>query len=128
MIEEFQYYIDKALQEMPQEFRDRMDNVNIFVEDYPSPEQVIKFRLRQERITLLGLYEGIPQNRRGRYGIGGAVPDKITLFRLPILAHARTKEELVKQIKDTLYHEIGHHFGLSEQEIHEAQKKSRLQK
>lgn len=121
MVDEFYKFIDEALEEMPDEFRDKLDNVNIFVEDYPSPEQVAKFKLREENKTLFGLYEGIPQNRRGRYGIGGAVPDKITLFLYPILSYAHTKQELVKQIKDTLYHEIGHHFGMSEEDIRKAQ-------
>lgn len=120
MLEEFHYYIDLALAEMPKEFRDKLDNVAIFVEDFPTREQVIKFRLREERIMLLGLYEGIPQTQRGRYGIGGAVPDKITLFRQPILSVVKNQTELVKQIKDTLYHEIGHHFGMSEEEIRQA--------
>lgn len=122
MLEEFHYYIDAALAQMPQEFREKMNNVAIFVEDFPTPEQVVKFRLREEKIMLLGLYEGIPQTQRGRYGIGGAVPDKITLFRGPILSVAKTREQLVKQIKDTLYHEIGHHFGMSEEEIEKARK------
>lgn len=117
---DFDPYIQKALEEMPTEFREKLDNVNIFVEDFPTREQAIKFNLRAERKILLGLYEGIPQNKRGRYGVGGALPDKITLFRVPILSIVRTQEELVKQIKDTLYHEIGHHFGMSEEDIERA--------
>lgn len=106
---------------MPSEFREKMDNVSIFVEDFPSLEQIKKFKLREENKTLLGLYEGIPKTKRGNYGIGGAVPDKITLFRYPILSFVRSERELVKQIKDILFHEIGHHFGMSEAEIKKAQ-------
>jgi len=118
----FYLYIEEALSEMPAEFREKLDNVNIFVEDFPSSEQIEKFRLRENHITLFGLYEGIPQTKRANYGVGGAMPDKITLFRIPILQHAQSHEELVSQIKSTLYHEIGHHFGMSEEDIRKAQR------
>lgn len=117
---DFDSYIQQALDEMPSEFHEKLDNVNIFVEDFPTAEQAVKFRLREENKMLLGLYEGIPQNKRGRYGVGGAVPDKITLFRIPIMSVVRNERELIKQIKDTLYHEIGHHFGMSEEDIERA--------
>lgn len=108
---------------MPKEFRDKMDNVTIFVEPFPSEQQIRKFRLREEHKMLFGLYEGVPQTKRANYGIGGAIPDKITLFMIPILRVAKTKEELKKQIRSTLYHEIGHHFGMSEEDILKAQKR-----
>ena len=120
--EEFGKYVDDAMASLPEEFRTKLDNVAVFVENFPSQDQIIKFRLREDNRMLLGLYEGIPQTKRGiRYGIGGAVPDKITIFRYPILSLARSKEHLIKLIKDTLYHEIGHHFGMSEEDIARAQ-------
>lgn len=122
MQEEFEYYIKKALQEMPEEFREKLDNVGIFVEDYPSEEQIIKFNLRKERKILFGLYEGIPKTKRANYGVGATTPDKITLFKYPILSISNTHGQLIKQIKDTLYHEIGHHFGMSEEDIRKAKK------
>lgn len=122
MEDSFYDYIDQALSQMPEEFRNKLDNISIFVEPHPSPEQARQFRLREENKILFGLYEGVPQSRRGRYGIGATVPDKITLFMYPILSRVRTREELLKQIKDTLYHEIGHHFGMSEEDISRAQK------
>lgn len=118
--EVFEYYIDESLKEMPEEFSGKLDNVNIFVEPYPNDEQAKKFQLREHHKTLFGLYEGTPQNKRGNYGIGGAMPDKITLFIYPILSVVKSKEELKKQIRATLYHEIGHHFGMSEDEIAKA--------
>lgn len=121
-MEEFGKYVDEAVEQLPEEFRERLDNVAIFVEDFPTREQIIKFRLREERRMLLGLYEGIPQTQRGiRYGIGGAVPDKITVFRYPILSLAQSREHLIELIRDTVYHEIGHHFGMSEEDIERAQ-------
>lgn len=104
----FHHYIDRAIEQMPSEFREKMDNVNIFVEPgFNNP-------------NLLGLYQGIPQNRRGNYGIGGPMPDKITIFIYPILSRVKSNAELEKQIKHTLYHEIGHHFGMSEEQIRKA--------
>ena len=121
MEEDFQQLVNKALADLPQEFKEKLDNVVIFVEDLPTREQVMQFRLRERYRILLGLYEGIPQTKRGiHYGIGGAVPDKITLFRYPILSLARSKRHLSELVKDTLYHEIGHHFGMSEEDIENA--------
>lgn len=117
----FNKLVDEAIDELPEEWRKMLDNVAIFVEDFPTPEQAKIFRLREENIMLLGLYEGIPQTRRARYGVGGQLPDKITLFRIPIVSVTHTKEDLVAQIKDTLRHEIGHHFGMSEEEIRNTQ-------
>ena len=116
MPDEFDYYIQKAIEELPEEFREKIDNVTIAAEDLPSAEQARKLNLRHGH-TLLGLYEGIPKTKRRYYGIGGPMPDKITLFRIPILSSARSRDQAVKLIKDTLYHEIGHYFGMSEEEI-----------
>lgn len=119
----FENLASEALEAMPKEFREKMDNVAIFVEPFPSEEQIRKFNLREEHKMLFGLYEGVPQTKRANYGIGGAIPDKITLFMIPILRVAKTKEELKKQIRSTLYHEIGHHFGMSEEDIRKAQRR-----
>lgn len=112
----FDHYTDQALAQLPEPYRQQLDNVSVFVEDYPTRRQFQKLKLRHGH-TLLGLYEGIPKTQRGNYGIGGPLPDRITLFRGPILARARTEDHLAKLIRDTLYHEIGHHFGMSEAEI-----------
>lgn len=123
MQDEFDEYVALALKQLPKEFRGQLDNVEIFVEEYPTWQQEEKFNLRQEHRTLLGLYEGIPQTRRGNYGVGPTVPDKITLFRFPILSHAKSRDHLVQLIKDTLFHEIGHHFGMSEEQLQKAQER-----
>lgn len=123
--EEFDKYVDSAARSLPKEFKELLDNVNLFIADWPSEEQIMKFRSREEKIMLLGLYEGVPRSRRGvNYGVGGHLPDKITLFRVPILHSVRTIEELKYEIKDTLFHEIGHYFGMSEEDIGRAKVKS----
>jgi len=119
----FEDYIEFAIKLLPQEFREKLDNVAVFVEDYPTQSQIGKFQNRGERTMLLGLYEGIPQTKRGHYGIGPTLPDKITLFRQPILSLAHSRENLIERIKDTLWHEIGHHFGMSEKELRAAEKR-----
>ena len=98
---------------MPKEFAEKLDNLNVVVADWPTPTQH-----RGKRGLLLGLYEGIPATRRGnRYGIGGAIPDKITIFKIPILMISKTREDIKKNIRDTVIHEIAHHFGLDEDAI-----------
>jgi len=128
MDKDFESYLCDAMGQLPEEFKNKLNNVDIFIEDYPSQNQINKFAKSKKDYLLLGLYEGIPQNRRGNYGVGGAVPDKITIFRYPILSLARSREHLIKLIKDTLFHEIGHHFGMSERQIREAQKKNKLRR
>ncbi|EKD62196.1 MAG: protein of unknown function DUF1025 [uncultured bacterium] len=125
MQEKFEKIVKQAYDELPEEFRSKLDNVEVFTEDLPSVEQVTKFNLRRENKILLGLYEGTPQIKRGHYGIGGNLPDKVTLFRTPLLSLTRSQAHLAKLIKDTLYHEICHHFGMSEEAIRRAQNKSR---
>jgi predicted Zn-dependent protease with MMP-like domain len=95
-----------ALDELPEEFRSRLSNVEIVVEDQPDHE------------TLLGLYHGIPQTKRGS-GYAGVLPDLITIYRLPIEARARTPEQLAHDVRRTVWHEIAHHFGISDERLRE---------
>lgn len=118
--EEFSALISAAMDELPQEYIERLDNVAVVYEDEPTPEQREKLRLRCDQ-TLLGLYEGIPLTRRGS-GYSLVLPDKITLFKLPILQSVHTAEGLRKQIKHTLWHEIAHYYGLDHDRIHEIER------
>ena len=120
--QEFEDLVDEAVESLPSEFSNLLENVSIIVEDLPSGYQMHKMRQKGVHGMLLGLYEGVPQTKRGHYGIGGALPDKITIFRLPILRISRTNKEVKKQVRDTVLHEIGHHFGMSEEQIHDAMK------
>ncbi len=121
--DQFMKFIDEAVESLPREFLDRMENVSIVMEDYPNNLQMEKVQLRGEGGLLLGLYEGVPQTKRGRYGIGPTLPDKITIFKIPLMMVSKTPDELKEKVRDTVIHEIGHHFGMNEEQIRDAMKK-----
>ena len=121
--EEFQNYIDEAVASLPDEFRKMLENVEILVDDYPTAEQLV--RSHAQNGMLLGLYEVIPKTRRGHYGVGPTLPDRITIFRYPIFAIARSKEHAIDLIKATVKHEIAHHFGMNEEAVRKAEAKRR---
>jgi len=118
--EEFAQLVTKAVEGLPQEFLTRLDNVDIVVEEYPALAQLRKSGLRR-RETLLGLYEGVPQTKRGSY-YGMVLPDKITVFQKPIEAKCRNDAELYAEISRVLKHEIAHHFGISDARLREIEK------
>lgn len=115
--EDFNRLMAESLDELPQEFVSRLDNVLITFEDNPTMEQRAKLKLRGNH-TLLGLYEGVPLTKRNN-SYNMVLPDKITLFKQPILQFASSEENLKRQIKHTLWHEIAHYFGLDHDRIHE---------
>ncbi|MBI2355716.1 MAG: metallopeptidase family protein [Candidatus Doudnabacteria bacterium] len=119
--EEFEQLVSQGIEAIPAKFLELLNNVAIVVEDHPTPEQAHKLRLRHGW-TLFGLYEGVPQNKRGPY-YGGVLPDKITIFQEPIERVARDLEDMKEIIKNTVWHEIAHHFGMDEEEVHEAELK-----
>src|SRR3989344_217560 len=120
---QFNKFVDQAIESLPKEFKDKLENVVIVVEDFPTNEQLISARIHPGYGTLLGLYQGIPQTQRGAgYGVGGTLPDKITIFKMPILAIARSESDLPAIIHNTVVHEIGHHFGMSEEMIRKAER------
>lgn len=114
--EEFQQLINEALQELPGEHVKNIRNVAILYEDEPTPEQRVKLKLQGGQ-TLLGLYEGTPLSQR--QGMDRLLPDKITLFKLPLSHQAGTKAGLKEEIKHTLWHEIAHYYGLDHGRIRE---------
>lgn len=122
-LDRFDDIVDQALKGIPEEFLDKLDNISIFVEDFPARHQLE--RLKMNHGFLLGLYEGTPQTKRGKYGIGGQLPDRITLFRVPILRLAKDIDHLVDIIRGTVMHEIAHHFGMDEQMVRNAEKSRR---
>ena len=115
--EEFENAIRKAVEGIPLEFKDKMENVSIVSSDLPSEEEMKQVSMTGRRGLLLGLYQGIPQTRRGNYGIGPTLPDKVTIFKIPILSISRSYEEAEQNIRKTVIHEIAHHFGMSERDI-----------
>ena len=114
--EEFQRLIDEALSELPGEHAASIKNIAILYEDEPTPEQREQLRLHGGQ-TLLGLYEGTPLPQR--QGMTRLLPDKITLFKIPLCYHAGTPAELKESIKHTLWHEIAHYYGLDHDRIRE---------
>ena len=120
--QEFDTLISRAMDELPQEYIKGLDNVVIVQADDPTPEQLEKMKVEPHHV-LLGLYEGIPLTQRGS-GFSGMLPDKITLFKNPILAVVSSDDELREQIKRTLWHEIAHYYGLNHSHIDKLQSRS----
>jgi len=113
--DDFRNLVEDALDTIPQHFRDAMQNIAIVVEDEPTGEQLAQVEIEPPD-TLLGLYEGTPLTER-RWDDGNRLPDKITLFQNPIENSSDGEDDVVIAIGETLIHEIGHYFGLSEDEI-----------
>lgn len=111
---EFEKLVGEALDSLPKEFADKLQNVGVTFENFPNPAQIAKLRLNR-RSLLFGLYEGIPLTKRSNYS--AVLPDKITIFKYPILMVSRSPEEVRERVKRVVMHEIGHHFGLSDEEM-----------
>ena len=102
----FTELVERALDELPDPLWDRLENVAVVVED-SNPEEP----------DLLGLYEGVPQTERWDYA--GVLPDKISVYRLPLCDVAADERELVEEVKITVVHEIAHHLGIDDEALHE---------
>lgn len=111
---EFEKLVGEAIDSLPQEFAKKLQNVGVTFENWPSPVQVTKLRLNR-RSLLFGLYEGIPLTKRANYS--GVMPDKITIFKYPILMVSRNADDVRDRVRRVVVHEIGHHFGLSDSEL-----------
>lgn len=119
--DDFQQLADEAWDRIPEGFRNRFSNVAIFVQDEPSAEH-LKSTGTPDGHTLLGLYQGIPLDRRG-WGYNMALPDQVTLFQGPIERSASSSREIPGIIYDTLWHELAHHLGMSESEVRGAERR-----
>ncbi len=104
--ERFEQLVADALDSLPEELGELMNNVWVTVEDEHPDED------------LLGLYDGVPLTQRAEYG-GLVMPDRITIFRLPICAMCRKDEEVVEMVRDTVIHEVAHHFGIDDDRLEE---------
>jgi predicted Zn-dependent protease with MMP-like domain len=113
--EKFYNLVMKAIDELPPEFRDRLENVDVIVEDWPSPTQLNRNNIKS-RFGLLGLYEGVPHINRGP-GYGMVLPDKITIFRKPIEARCHSWQEVEEEVARVVRHEIAHHFGIDDHRL-----------
>jgi predicted Zn-dependent protease with MMP-like domain len=106
-LERFEELVGDALDGIPPELGHLMENVAVFVQEGTL------------RSGLLGLYEGVPLTHREGYGLGGGMPDRITIFRLPILVRCRDEADVVQEVRRTVVHEVGHHFGIGDARLHE---------
>jgi predicted Zn-dependent protease with MMP-like domain len=112
----FEQLVEEAYERIPEEFRKKIDNVVIKVEDYPSREDLDKLEIRGEGL-LLGLYRGTPLHLRSIWE-GIRLPDEIVLYQKDIEKICRTDEEIEDRIEEVLQHEIAHYFGLNDDEIY----------
>jgi predicted Zn-dependent protease with MMP-like domain len=113
----FERLVQEAIALIPRRFRDEMENLALVVEDEPSSELLEEMEIEPPD-SLYGLYQGTPLPERS-WAHGNALPDKITLFQRPIEEDCQDDEEIRATIGETLIHEVGHYFGLSEEEIEE---------
>jgi predicted Zn-dependent protease with MMP-like domain len=113
--ETFEALVVKAVDGLPAEFQNRLENIDIVVEDWPAVTELKRGR-PVRRTQLLGLYQGVPQTRRGQ-GYGLVPPDKISIFRKPIEAQCRTESDIEAKIAEVVRHEIAHHFGLDDETL-----------
>ncbi len=106
---EFESLVGDALDQIPRRLMDLIDNLVILVEDEPPRGEA----------TLLGIYEGIPLTERGSVSYAGFLPDRITIYRLPILQICMNRHDVVREVKVTVVHEIAHYFGIDDHRLHE---------
>ncbi|AMM31085.1 hypothetical protein SA2016_0387 [Sinomonas atrocyanea] len=112
--DEFEAAVDAALARIPRRVAKHMDNMVVFIEDTYVPGEH-----EDPDTVLLGLYEGTPLTERGEWYAAGSLPDRITIFREPILEVCSTREEVVHEVLVTVVHEFAHHFGIDDARLHE---------
>ena len=118
--EKFEELVRQGIEAIPQRFLKKLDNVDIVIEDEPTEEQMKKLKLGKGT-KLFGLYQGVPQTRRGHYS--WVLPDKITIFKKPIEEVTSSEKEVREKVKETVWHEIAHHFGLNEERVRKAKRR-----
>jgi len=112
--------VARAVETLPQEFIDSMENIVIVTEDYPTHAQLARSGLNRGQ-TLLGLYEGVPLTRRGRH-YGLVPPDKISIFQKPIESRCRNNDEITAEVQRVVQHEIAHHFGIGDARLRQIER------
>jgi predicted Zn-dependent protease with MMP-like domain len=120
--DEFEKLVIESIGELPEYFRKKMENITIHIEDFPD-YNILKQLGHHSPYSILGLYQGIPVTRRGVH-YRNVMPDRILIFRKPILRKSRYRPEIKNEIKRVVLHEVGHYFGLSEQELYLIEKNS----
>ncbi len=117
--EDFEKIVEDTIESLPEEIKQKLDNVVFIVQDYPDAEELK--RTKSGKYNLLGLYTGIPLSKRGTsYGMYPATPDRIFIFKANIERICRSENELKNKIREVVLHEIGHYLGMDEEEIRKA--------
>ncbi len=121
-LDEFEELVARALDSLPDEFARLLDNVAVVVEEEPSEEDLASLEPLPseaaeggEEGELFGLYLGVPLSERDVYY--GALPDRVAIYRGPILRYCQSRREVIREVRDTVIHELGHHFGLDEDDM-----------
>jgi len=117
----FEQLVEQALGEIPKRFREAMANVAVVVEDEPSAELLEDMEIEPPD-TLFGLYRGTPLTER-EWSHGNTLPDQITIFQRPIEEACEDEDQIVDEVAQTVIHEFGHYFGLSEEEIEDIEER-----
>ncbi|MFC1956285.1 metallopeptidase family protein [Chloroflexota bacterium] len=118
--ERFTGLVARAVDSLPEEFRSRLENVDVVVEERPTPGQLSEVKLKRG-MTLLGLYQGVPLTWRSRsYGL--VAPDKITIFQKPVEDKCERDADIESEIRKVIQHEIAHHFGISDARLRQLEK------
>jgi predicted Zn-dependent protease with MMP-like domain len=115
---QFEELVAKALDDLPEEFAELLENVAVVVEEEPSDEDLVEVGIDPgdpERDELFGLYQGVAQPERGAWYT--ALPDRVAIFRGPILRCCESRREILREVRETVVHELGHHFGLDEDDM-----------
>lgn len=115
--DDFEHVVREAVESLPAELQQAIENVAVTIEDEPTVDDLLSVGLDPQRDTLLGLYQGVPLPERGPSTYGMDLPDRIVVYRYPLLEECQTRRELLREIRDTVIHELGHYFGLPEEEL-----------
>lgn len=115
--EEFEELVARALDELPEEFAALLDNVAVMVEEVPGDDDLAEVGMTpEERDELFGLYQGVSLPERDPMYYS-ALPDRVVVYRRPILLACSSRREVIREVRDTVIHELGHHFGLDEEDM-----------
>jgi predicted Zn-dependent protease with MMP-like domain len=116
--EAFEALVEQALEQLPEEFKAALDNVAVMVEEEPSAEDLEEVGIDPDdpdADELFGLYQGVPLTERDSFY--SALPDRVLVFRGPILRQCETRREVLREVRETVQHELGHYFGMDEDQL-----------
>ena len=111
----FKEIVSRSLESLPEWFAQKLENIAVVVEDEP-PQSVLNEMRVPRGATLFGLYRGIPLDKRGFY-YGNVLPDRVSIYMGPILRVCKDESEVERTVRETVMHEIGHYFGLTDEEL-----------